>query len=166
MTVVWTRASKEVVEMADQLICTHHEHLMDQVVGLLFRSERSTSGGQEILGQTSKVSDKMNALLPQEEQMDFLIWIARDWWYAASQEQKKALLDHELCHCGPEGKMRPHEVEEFVEIIERHGLWHRSLKRFADGAVQHTIPGLADHLARSGAVLSVNPDRMSVPQEA
>lgn len=73
------------------------------------------------------------------------------------EEQRAALVDHELCHFTreeweePDPKVqskwvtvygaatdpdswgiREHDVEEFSEIIERHGLWDIGIETFAE----------------------------------
>ena len=42
------------------------------------------------------------------------------------EEQKRILMWHELKHCGVDGKgntyVIPHDIEDFKEIIEKHGM--------------------------------------------
>ena len=77
--------------------------------------------------------------------MRYLVWVARDSWDKMSLEQRGALLDHEFCHCAETARgdwgLCQHDVEEFVAIIERHGLWKRDLERLGE-AVQSCLPGL------------------------
>ena len=65
---------------------------------------------------------------------------------------KYALIDHEMCHAAPvvnkEGKhkkderdryvwrMRDHDIEEFHEIVKRHGIWKRDLEIFAEALLK------------------------------
>ena len=147
-----------VLELAQELISKYHPWLENWRIGFLFRSERMTQRGDRfVFGQASKVSAKTNALLPAEEKLDFLIWIAQDWWWDATDKERAALLDHELCHCGQDGKMKDHDVQEFVCIIERHGLWYPDLARMGKAAQQYTLPGLNESLRKAGAVLDVVP---------
>ena len=69
----------------------------------------------------------------------FWIELSGEHWYDLSDEQKAALIDHELCHCAvdfPEEKdepmlyMRGHDIEEFEEVVARHGMWTHSLESF------------------------------------
>lgn len=105
-------------------------------------------GGLEIHGDTGEIvtltadSDK-----PTEPIPFFEIEIALDTWggtdrfgerWGLTDAQRIALIDHELCHCevDDDGNLyaRPHSIEEFTEIIERHGLWKGDVKEFARAA--------------------------------
>lgn len=47
------------------------------------------------------------------------------------KRQRRALVDHELCHCRLEGddpEIVPHDIEEFNVIIQRHGVWLPSME--------------------------------------
>jgi len=72
--VVWYEASKEVINIAQDLVEKYHQSLKDARIGFVFRSEAQYSGGMMVLGQASKVSDKLKPVL----ELDFLIWIAED----------------------------------------------------------------------------------------
>lgn len=151
----WIPAPPAVLKMGQELIRQHHEPLLDAHIGILFRSEAPKTNGKRTLGKASKVGEQWKPLLKQE--LDFVIWLAQDVWNdELTHAQRRALLDHELCHCymskdGP--KMRPHDVEEFACIIERHGLWHPDLERVAWAMQQHLFG--FDELAHSGSVVSV-----------
>ena len=159
MAVTWMEVPQNVLDMASGIIEANHPDLLDARIGFIFRSEAQTGNGKQTWGKAQKVSDKLKVYLD----FDFLIWLARDVWAGLSANQKMALLDHELCHCLYEdGKlsMRPHDVEEFTEIIDRYGLWRNDLEAMAismrDAKLeQNTLPGIIDSLKRSGAVLSV-----------
>ena len=156
MTAYFKKADDEVIQLTQELIDQYHPWLKQYSVGVIFRSERQVSGGRDILGEASKVNDKTNALLPDDQRLDFLIWLAEDFWHDATDIERRALLDHELCHCGENGKMRHHDVQEFVCIIERYGLWYPALRQMAHAAQQHTLPGILEESRRGGKVISVN----------
>lgn len=74
----------------------------------------------------------------------FVIEIASDMWgtddelgnrFGLSDAQRVALVDHELCHCTVNEDGVPtllhHDVEEFGQVVERHGLWKPDLAWFA-----------------------------------
>lgn len=65
-----------------------------------------------------------------------------------SDEQRRALLDHELCHAEVKlddrtsepvhdergrkvYRMRKHDIEEFSAVVERNGIYKRDLEHFA-----------------------------------
>lgn len=74
----------------------------------------------------------------------FVIEIAADMWgtddelgnrLGLSDAQCVALVDHEFCHCQVNAAGVPvlvhHDVEEFGQVVERHGLWKPDLAWFA-----------------------------------
>src|SRR6185437_12167437 len=74
---------------------------------------------------------------PDDNNDFFVIEIAADYWADLTKDQRTALVDHELCHCGwKEGddglvlQMRPHDLEEFHSVVDRRGLWQRDIEVF------------------------------------
>lgn len=131
MAVEWEKAPEDVIELAKELIEKHHPHLRSAKIGILFRSEAPMRKGRRTLGKAGKVTPRWKPLL--EERLDFVIWLAADWWLdELDSRQQKALLDHELCHCilGDNGwTTRGHDIEEFNVILERYGPWREDLER-------------------------------------
>ena len=154
MATEWTRVPQKVIVLAQELIKAHHPNLADARIGILFRSEAPISGGKRTLGQASTVTAKWLPLL--REPYDFIIWLAADAWEELDPRQRRALLDHELyhCHLDNEGKaeMRPHDIEEFAEIIQRYGFWRGDSDRVAL-AVQGRLA-----LADGGFVKAIFPE--------
>ena len=67
---------------------------------------------------------------------DFSITVLLNWWELATDEQRRALVDHELCHCGLDDTGEhekpmsvPHEFEGFHAELARHGPWDHNLQR-------------------------------------
>lgn len=89
------------------------------------------------------VSASIEADRPVEPVPFGVIEISLDTWgedvegvrWGLSDEQRVALVDHELCHFhineDGELKMRAHTVEEFAEVVKRHGLWKPDVEWFA-----------------------------------
>jgi hypothetical protein len=74
---------------------------------------------------------------------DFIIEADEVLWDMLLLEQQEAVVDHELCHCARDENgwyIRDHDVQEFAEIIERHGLYHRKLEEFISAAHQQGLP--------------------------
>jgi predicted metallopeptidase len=72
-----------------------------------------------------------------EQETFFLIQIVVPNWETLSAAQQVAILDHELCHIEvsettAELVLRDHAIEEFPEIVERHGAWHEGLQIFGE----------------------------------
>lgn len=136
--------------IARDLIAAHHEHLADARIEFVFRDKANKSHGRIVLGTARKVGG-LNAYLAraittEPEDLEpgppfFLIELALDQWLELDDNGRRALVDHELCHClaavdDETGELvlstRGHDLEEFTEIVDRHGLWKADLARFAD----------------------------------
>lgn len=65
----------------------------------------------------------------------FLIQIAVPNWAALEPRAQIAVLDHEVCHIDYNEEtdtmaLRDHSIEEFPEIVDRHGAYHLGLENF------------------------------------
>ena len=139
MAVTWEEADDVLIHLAQRLIREHHAHLLDAKMGFMYRSEAAKSGNKLILGKARKVSDEQQVFMD----FDFIIWIARKEFELAADDQKAALVDHELCHCWgsfDNWTMRKHDFEEFNAVIVRHGLWRSDLS-FAAKAFENAGKG-------------------------
>ena len=100
------------------------------------------------LGTATKRTQKdllVNEILGVE--CDFIITINWPSWIVMEDHQKSALIDHELTHCTYTDRkgelvpaLREHDLEEFREIVDRHGLWHGGLNSMAEVMVRTTKP--------------------------
>lgn len=141
----------EVEEIAQKLIAEHHSHLAGVEIKCVFREPIAKSKGKLQLGKARKISG-LNAHLvglarPYDRGDDppdfFVIEIASMTWHSLTEAQRLALVDHELCHFDVEWNenddtekliIRGHDLEEFTEIVARHGLWQPDLENFAKAA--------------------------------
>lgn len=155
----WEEASPSVIHIAEQLIDQYHPWLRDARIGFVFRDKAQPSAGRLILAQAQKVTAKLQVYL----EFDFLIWISKeDWEGKLTDTQREALIDHELCHCvkrldNDTWAIRPHDVQEFWQIIERHGLWSSDLingRESMERAIQAELP--LGQVERAGTVASVS----------
>lgn len=127
--------SSEAAAIASALIEKHHDHLAKATIRYLEARTAGSRHGKPLAGKALK----MSGLLKHFGKADFIIVLDREHWGAMTPEQRAALVDHELCHCGVKhtdaGEVRysikGHDVEEFKAIIERHGLWQLDLVDFA-----------------------------------
>lgn len=131
--------------IGERLVRTTHEHLLGVRIDYVFRSEAAKSMGRIVLGRARKITG-LNAFLaaddvdetPVDPEPFFVIELAEDCWRALTDDQRDALVDHELSHCwaeindNGERKLstRGHDLEEFVAIVHRHGLWKSDVERF------------------------------------
>lgn len=137
---------REMYDMLHQLVDEHHSELIGASIALAWATKwKADPDGRLKLGVCKKVNDPERALMGH----DFVVILNKDFWTNPTVEdwQRKALLDHELCHAqvkyDPDGepvedekgrkvyRIRKHDVEEFSEIIARHGTYKKNLEDFA-----------------------------------
>jgi hypothetical protein len=162
MATEWSKVPDDVLKLAQDIIWEHHPELTEFAIGFIFRSEASISGGKMVLGQASKVTGKYSPFID----LDGLVWLAADVWTTLSMHQKRALIDHELCHfeVNQEGAltMRGHDIEEFKCIIERYGLWKSDLIAFAPAVIQASQVRLPGFERNGRGVVAVEPETFKV----
>lgn len=138
----------EVAEVARDLIASHHRHLIGQRIEYVFRSVTGTKGGAEVAGTTRKISSLTSYLAGEEPETDcegeatgmpafFVITIAEPVWRAIGHDERSALVDHELSHCGMKDGapvLLAHDLEEFVAVVARHGMWRAEIRRLVSAA--------------------------------
>ena len=145
--------------LLEELVETHHDDLRDARIALAWcTSWKPDVDGRVTLGRCKKASDLDRELAA----FDFVILLQQEFWTseAVTDAQRRALLDHELCHAAvaldDEGepkvdergrtvyRLRKHDIEEFSQIVERHGTWKRDLEQFAS-ALDKARRGAAGH---------------------
>lgn len=141
-TSYWEAA--EVEQTASRLIPLYHEMLGNSDVQIVyfFRSDIPKKGGKLIFGVTKKIMG-LNAALAECDEPFFCIVISHPAWEVLPQKHRDALVDHELCHCGIEvdekGEtrlvLRNHDVQEFSDIVRRHGAWSPDVQEFLRAAL-------------------------------
>lgn len=128
------------------LVTEHHEHLRDARIALAWaKAWKPDVDGRLVLGKCKKASDLDRELAA----FDFVILLNKGFWqdFDVTDAQRRALLDHELCHAAvaydqlgepiedERGRkvyrIRKHDIEEFAVIVERHGCYKRDLETFA-----------------------------------
>jgi hypothetical protein len=138
--------ARQVYEILDELVGSFHDELAKAKIAMAWKNGwRENADGQMKLGQCKKGSDLDKTL----HGYDFVILLNSGWVNdgATTKEQLRALIDHELCHAtiavdddgdpkemadgSPVYRVRRHTIEEFDEVVERHGLYKRDLERFA-----------------------------------
>lgn len=141
------RAAPAVAAIGRKLIDTVHTGLTDIRVEYVFRDPPATSKGRVRLGSARKVTGlaaylagESTEVASDEGEPFFVIEIAETEWANLDAKQRKALVDHELCHCRydfdetkNEVKLSivGHDLEEFVAVVDRHGLWRPDVEVFA-----------------------------------
>lgn len=136
--------AEPVEAIAAGLIPQHHPHLHTVPIRYLFVDPPPVKGGKAKAGTARKVTTLAAYLAGPVADLEgsshrgsfFVVEVALAWWNgddklgfeAATPEARAALVDHELCHLAWDAErdspiLRPHDLEEFVAVVERHGLW-------------------------------------------
>lgn len=133
----------EAKRVAENIIDNWHPHLRDIKIAYIFKGEETDAVPTPVKAGKS-VKYAQASLVPEKYQLlaiddfKFVIEFSRPIWDRLSLQHQEALIDHELCHCRwtPEDGcyMADHDVEEFRQILTRHGFWRESLKRFIEAA--------------------------------
>lgn len=142
-TLITTKdASYEVLHRA---LKWHDELASRGKVALAWRKNtKSDVDGHIVLGKCVKVSDLQKEFI----HYDFIIVLNKEYWDQFNDAQRLALMDHELCHAQPAEdkeceqkedergrklwRLRKHDIEEFREIVQRHGCYKLDLEKFAE----------------------------------
>lgn len=163
---IYSEAPQVVVSLMRKVIDEHHDHLQHAIIGVIFRDTPAKSKGKTVLAKAKTIPAWLRAY-SYFENMDFLIEIAEEIWRDLSRDQQEALIDHELCHCKIDMENeRPfivgHDIEEFKEVIDRHGFWNSDLlgaTKTMERAIQSEFSGFRDAKI-NGEVVAVNPEQM------
>lgn len=139
-------------ELTQELIDKHHEHLDEAVIAIMWRRGwNADQDGRLTLGKMCKVQERDKRLHGK----DFVMLLNRDAvdeLKDADDRMLRALVDHELCHASvnltedgevarddygrPEWRIRKHTIEEFHEIVARHGSWKDDVRSFVEVALE------------------------------
>lgn len=148
MSGIGFEAAEDVRIIAEKIIDKHHPHLQDakDLIGYYFRDGASDWAGK---------AKKCTAFERHVTGYMLFVFINQDAWDSLKHDQRLALVDHELCHFSRKNEriydeekkewkdnwldaedpgswgMREHDVEEFSDIIQRHGLWETGIEKFA-----------------------------------
>jgi hypothetical protein len=138
-----------------------HTDLDGAKIALAWRKRlKSDKDGHLMLGKCMKAGDLQRELV----NWDFVILLNREAWQFPefTPQKKRALIDHELCHATrvldkfhlPASdeygrsvwRTRKHDIEEFREVVERHGCYKKDLEAFAQVLLKNrgnlVLPGL------------------------
>ena len=118
--------------LLDELVTAHHADLTKARIALAWCSSwKEDVDGKVVLGKCRKASDLDRELVA----FDFILLLAKWFWRSlqVTDAQRRALLDHELCHaavkCDANGepmedergrivyRLRKHDIEEFTQIV-------------------------------------------------
>jgi hypothetical protein len=142
-----TNAAYDILE---EVRSEYHEELEHAKIALAWRkTTKPDVDGRLVLGRCVKSSDLQRELVD----WDFVIVLNREVWEndEFTLKKKEALIDHELCHAAravdkdgedkedekgrPVWRVRKHDIEEFREVVQRHGCYKKDLEDFAKALV-------------------------------
>ena len=124
----YIRAESSVLNLTERIVHEPHMRLDGAKIAVVMKEKASKVRGRTILAYATRPPASLRPLL--KTAYDFVIVIGQDTWNDLKEEQRTALIDHELCHCefcDGEPCMRSHDYEEFAEIIARHGFWRSDI---------------------------------------
>lgn len=143
------RPAPDLHELARPLIERHHAHLAGYPLRIVWRDPQWRLKGALVSATAEIVSGRFAHFVMTREEKGalgqddgprmFWIEVCGEAWESLSTTQRDALLDHELAHCvllpTEDGDLKmsiaPHDVEEFQEIVRRHGAWTPQLWEMA-----------------------------------
>lgn len=133
---------EDITDICDQIREEHHPELNGARIRYMFCPALPKSNGDIVLGRAKKLSGWKRVAI----RADFVIRFNFECWEELDQDQRRALIDHELSHCGckdptelpkdREWMIRNHDAECFVDVIDRHGVWTDGIQSFVDGLKQ------------------------------
>jgi hypothetical protein len=131
--------------IAEKLIPKHHPEIASANIIYLCRNKAQKQGGNPVPGTVKKASPLERRIggsyFKDDEEPHFIMTIALDVWNDLQPNQRVALVDHLLTRCVGEedeksGEMkysvRPPQVQEFPEVVERNGRWNDGLAELGD----------------------------------
>jgi hypothetical protein len=120
----------EIKNLAKELIANYHPTICNANIAYLWNTKEMKRKGRNVIATAEKCNKKVKAI----SGFDFIIVVSFPTWNTLTDKQKRAAIDHELTHCclgdeEEEGKtiIIPHDIEEFLEIIERNNLYKDDL---------------------------------------
>ena len=138
---------RPIYRLLKDLVKSQHDEIDGARIALAWNlAWRADADGRVTLGRCKVAS----ALDRELAAFDFVILLRKAFWIeqTVTDEMRRALLDHELCHATVKYddrtgdpvtdergrfvyRIRKHDIEEFTEIVTRHGVWKKDLEAFA-----------------------------------
>jgi Putative phage metallopeptidase len=144
-----------IYRLLTEIITATHDELASAQIALAWcTSWVPDADGHVTIGKCKRASDLDRELAA----FDFIILLRRSFWLddRVTDAQRRALLDHELCHAGVRldahgdpakddrgrtiYRTRKHDIEEFTGIVARHGCYKADLEAFAKALITRGVP--------------------------
>ena len=170
----------EVPDLADRLIEAYHHHLKGVKIEFLWFTDSSDDAkrkkGQKITMGEAWMPDAKLAVFTRAV---FMIALNKPQWAKRGDDHNEVTLDHELCHCAWDKDkglhIRKHEIEDFPEIVNRHGATTLSQRRYEAGLLQQLdlfdegqrdMEQAAARMAKDGVTITAKLSRFPEPAAA
>lgn len=135
-----------------------HKHLERANIVALGRPKPGKRHGSDVWAHIKRASPMDRVLYSDDgEGIDYVLVVAVSVWDRLPNEGRVALIDHELCHAtGYDAEtetwgIRGHDIEEFGQVIERHGAWTEARRAFIETAQRVKLPQMTFDEAVLGA---------------
>ncbi len=142
-----------VYDVLDEMVREKRPELKEARIGLAWRyGLKRNKDGHLVLGKCKKVSD----LDKQFAGYDIIVILNREAWQTLDEDQRRALMFHELCHAAlsedqngnPKKdargrqiyRIRKHDIEEFGEVVVQFGCYKLDLENFVRSAMNSKKP--------------------------
>lgn len=138
-------ADDQAYKLLAQVIKEHHPDLLDARIALVWANTLKPDRDGHVTWGTARKVGPLDGLFNAN---DFIITLnSTVWAELLASGRAAALLDHELCHCGvtfnddgePVFYIAKHDLEEFVAVVERHGLWRKSVEDMVNAAIKRKL---------------------------
>jgi predicted metallopeptidase len=133
------RAATDLQPIIDRIIELFYPLVQGATVRAVYRSSKFPDSPFTVarIEKITGLRAWLYSRAPGEQEGWFLIQIVLPNWDAFEARGHVAILDHEICHIHYSDEtdtlgLRPHTVEEFPEIVERHGAYEPGLERFME----------------------------------
>ena len=119
----------------EKVLPNWHPELKGYAIAYIGKPKLGTRAGKSIMAKIRRASPLESFL----SGFEIVLMIDTDTWENLEIPQRTALLDHEFCHVTVEldkaGNeklvMVGHDLEEFGDVVRRHGVWLPDIGQFA-----------------------------------
>lgn len=145
------------LDAESKLFNEDHHHLMDATFGVLWTNVTNEYKGNRVLASVEEGQPKGKSWGREKKEQqieewfgdfpDFIITIDSLEWMEFTNNQRCAILEHELYHCAqkkdefgmpkfskatgqPLFGIVGHDIEEFIGVVKRYGAYSDGLKQF------------------------------------
>jgi hypothetical protein len=144
---IWLREAVEAERIAQELIAQHYPKLAEARL-LWLETNGKAKCTPRVLNPFERYLSSGTAGAVADGYDLVCVLNTDEWAYHTARGSECAVLDHLLAHivrgADADGNVvwtvRPHEVEEFTVVLQRHGPWHARLQEFGRIVQQLRLP--------------------------